>query len=435
MRILVLSSTPWSRNNSFGNSYSNIFEGIPNVEVANIACRPGMPTSCLVKRYFQITEKSLLKNLKNKKFPAGTEIEMDQQSIDTAYTENIKARSFGQKNRWQILFWARDLIWRLGRWNCPQLREFVDSFQPDLIFQPVYYSSYLNDMAQFLKSYTGKPMIGYISDDCYTLKQFSLSPLYWIDRLYKRRKVKKTIEQCELLYVISDVQKAEYEKIFTPDCKILTKCADFSESEKPAFKEPGAVLKMVYAGNVSKGRYQILAEITRVIQRLNEDTKKYQLDIYTLSNLTEKQRRNLSGESVCLHPPVSYEEIRKIQQDADILIHAEGFSLKERLAVHQSFSTKIVDFLEMNRCIFAVGSDYCASIQYFLKNGCGAVATSRDEICKAMKTLHENRHLLENYAQQAWECGKNNHNKAKIQSMVLQDMQTACGMVGKEGKQ
>ncbi len=30
MRILILSSTPFSKNNSFGNSYSNIFEGIKN---------------------------------------------------------------------------------------------------------------------------------------------------------------------------------------------------------------------------------------------------------------------------------------------------------------------------------------------------------------------------------------------------------------------
>ena len=60
MRILVISNTPWSNDNSFGNSFSNIFEGIPDIEVANIACRPGHPTSYLVKKYFQITEKSLI---------------------------------------------------------------------------------------------------------------------------------------------------------------------------------------------------------------------------------------------------------------------------------------------------------------------------------------------------------------------------------------
>ena len=36
MKILVLSSTPWTNDNSFGNSFSNIFEGIEDVEIANI---------------------------------------------------------------------------------------------------------------------------------------------------------------------------------------------------------------------------------------------------------------------------------------------------------------------------------------------------------------------------------------------------------------
>ena len=422
MRILVLSSTPWSYDNSFGNSFSNIFEGIEDIEVANIACRPGRPTSYLVKRYFQITEKALLKNLKNKAFPTGTEITVEETDVSTEYSENVKARSFGQKNRWQILYWARDLIWRVGRWNSPQLREFVDSFQPDIIFQPVYYSSYLNRIAQFLKEYTGCPMLGYISDDCYTLKQFSLSPLYWIDRLLKRRYVKKTIERCRILYVISDVQKREYEKLFTPPCKVLTKCAEFDDSKKPAFKEPGKVLKMVYAGNVSRGRYEILAELSQNINRLSQQGLEYQLDIYTLTPLTEKQKAALSGDNIGLHPPVSYAQIRKIQQEADILIHAEGFSLKERLAVHQSFSTKIVDYLETNRCILAVGSDYCASIQYFLENGCGAVATNKDQIGEVLQQLAKDKDLLQMYAQKAWDCGKSNHNKAIMQQMVAQDL-------------
>ena len=422
MRILVLSDTPWSNDNSFGNSFSNIFEGINDVEVANIACRPGKPNSPIVKRYYQITEKSLIKNLVNKNSLSGNELFLDEEKIDEVYTTNIKGVTFGKQRRWQILFWARDFIWKLGRWKSPELKNFIDDFKPDIIFQPVYFSSYLNDIVSFIKDYAGVPMVGYISDDCYTLKQFSLSPLYWIDRLYKRRKVKKTIEQCEILYVISDVQKQEYEKIFTPPCKILTKCADFSDELKPDFKEPGKVLKITYAGNISKGRYEILAELAKNIEKLNADGKKFELDIYTPSPLKNNQKNRLSTENVCIHPPVSYSEIREIQSNSDILVHVEGFSLKEKLAVHQSFSTKIVDYLETNRCILAIGDDYCSSIQYFLKNDCGAVATKKNEIETQLRELDENRYLLKQYADKAWESGKRNHNKVTMQKMVSTDL-------------
>ena len=422
MKILVLSSTPWSNDNSFGNTFSNIFEGIDDIEVANISCRPGLPTSCVVKRYFQITEKSLIKNLIKKSFPTGIEIKVDDNKIDKSFSENIKAREFGSKKRWQILFWMRDLIWKLGRWKSQALIDFIEDFKPDVIFQPVYFSSYLNDIVCFLKEHTKVPMIGYISDDCYTLKQFSLSPLYWIDRLYKRQKVKKTVEQCELLYVISNVQKQEYEKLFTPPCKVLTKCADFLDDKKPNFKEPGEVLKIVYAGNISRGRYQILAELAKSIQEINADGQKIELDIYTLTPLTNKQKTVLSTESVHLYPPVSYNEIREIQKNSDILLHVEGFSLKEKLAVHQSFSTKIVDYIESNRCILAIGDDYCASIQYFIKNGCGMVAKNKKEIKTRLLELHENRNLLKQYADKAWESGKKYHYKPSIHNMVKKDL-------------
>ena len=423
MRILVLSSTPWSDDNSFGNSFSNIFEGIPDIEVANIACRPGLPTSYLVKRYYQITEKSLIKNLLNKSFPSGVEIEINSdKKVDSSFSQNLKLREFGSKKRWQILFWMRDLIWALGRWKTQALKDFIDDFNPDIIFQPVYNSTYLNDIVSFIKKYTNVPMIGYVSDDNYTLKQFSLSPFYWITRIHTRRKVKRTIEQCELLYVISQIQKQEYERIFTPPCKILTKCADFSDERKPDFKEPDEILKMVYAGNISGGRYDILAELAKATEKLNVDFKKFQLDIYTLTPLTDKQKECLSTESVHLHPPVSYQEIREIQKNSDILLHCEGFSLREKLAVHQSFSTKIVDYLETNRCIFAIGDDYCASIQYFIDNECGAVATKKEDIERELLKLHNNRNLLKSYAQKGWESGKKYHHKPLVQGMVKSDL-------------
>lgn len=423
MKILVLSSTPWSDDNSFGNTFSNIFEGIEDVEIANIACRPGKPTCYLVKRYYQITEKSLIKNLLDKSFPSGVEIEINSdKKVDSSFSQNLKIREFGSKKRWQILFWMRNLIWAFGRWKSQALIDFIDDFNPDIIFQPVYCSTYLNDIVNFIKKYTNVPMVGYVSDDCYTLKQFSLSPFYWISRIHTRRKVKRTIEQCEILYVISDIQKREYEKCFTPPCKILTKSADFSDERKPDFKEPDEIIKMVYAGNISRGRYEILAELAKATEKLNADGKKFQLDIYTLTSLSDKQKSIFSTESVHLHPPVSYKEIREIQKNSDILLHVEGFSLKERLTVHQSFSTKIVDYLETNRCIFAIGDDYCASIQYFIDNECGAVATKREDIEKELLKLHNNRNLLKYYADKAWESGKKNHRKPVLQKMVKNDL-------------
>lgn len=425
MNILIISNTPWSDDNSFGNSFSNIFAGIPNLKFANIYCRPGVPHNQFDMTYYQITEKSLLRNLKNKNHPSGKVIEPE--SASCVEEKALSGFEQGRKMRWQIMFWARDLIWKLGRWCSPELKRFMDDFQPDIIFQPVYYSNYITEIALFAKKYTGKPMLGYISDDNYTLRQFSLSPLYWIDRLHKRRKVKAVIEQCEVLYVISDIQKQEYEKLFTPPCKILTKCADFSQ-EAPAWIPPENGIRMMFAGNIGTGRWQSLALISNAVERLTQEGHKIQFDIYTPTPLTKKMKTALQKQGTTLHGPVSYDEILKLQKQAHVLVHAEGLSLKSRTAVHQSFSTKLVDFFTMGKCIFAIGTEDEASIAHLMANDAAVTASSKEEAYQKLKELCANPDMMYRYSVNAYECGRKHHDRAYMQTMVADDLTKAAGL-------
>lgn len=423
MKVLVISNTPWSSENSFGNSFSNIFSGIDNIEFANISLRKVNSLDSIVSSCFEISEKSLISNLKNKSVPSGKKIDIHSlKKNDNSITES-NVKNFARNKRWMIMFWARDLIWKIGKWKSKELTDFIDDFNPDIIFQPVYYSSYINDIACFVKDYTQKPMIGYISDDNYTLRQFSLSPFYWIDRFYKRKKVRKTFNKCKTIYVISETQRREYAKIFGDKFKILTKCADFDDTQKPDFKEPGEVLKLTYAGNISHGRYSILSLLAKVIKQLNSNEKKFLLDIYSGTPLTEKQKANLNLEGAsAFHSAVSYSEILEIQKQSDILVHAEAFELKEKLATHQSFSTKIVDYLATNRCILAIGDGSCSSIQYFIDNDCGAVAKEKNEIATVLNQLYENKSLLKEYARKAWNSGKKNHQRDIMQKDLYNEL-------------
>ncbi len=428
MRILIVSNSPWRNDNSFGNSFSNIFEGIPDLEIANICCKYGYPESNCISRCYQITEKTLLKNfLKNG--TSGKEIPVNgaPEAYDSAQSGE---KTFNKIKKYKSIpmFWAQAMIWKIGRWCSPEFIEFVDSFKPDLLFIPIYYSHYLHDINEFILKRFNIPAIGYVSDDVYTMRQFSLSPFYWIDRLILRRKMRKVFSWCKKIYVISETQKKEYTEIFGDKFEVLTKCSDFDESKRPEFKAPGDTLKMIYAGNVSQGRYKILAELAKAVEALNADGKKFTLDIYTSTSLSDKQKAklNIDGDSA-LHPPVSYSEICSIQAQADILVHAEAFDMKEKLATHQSFSTKIVDYLATNRCILAIGDKSCASIDYFLRNSCGAVALSKNEISEQLENLYTDKSLLKDYADKAWESGKKNHNRSEMQKRLYQSLKNAIG--------
>lgn len=421
MKILVLSNTPWSNDNSFGNSFSNIFEGIEDVKFANIYCRYGCPNNQFDMKYFQITEKSLIRNLKNKKQPSGKEVFGDEKDADIPETNAIVGMNSARKMRWQIMFWGRDLVWKIGKWKSPQLIKFLDEFEPDVIFQPVYYSNYINDIALFVKEYTGVPMLGYISDDNYTLRQFRLSPLYWIDRLWKRKKVKAIIEKCEVLYVISQIQKEEYEKIFSIPCKVLTKCGDF-EMKAPKWQGAQGRIKMLYAGNLGAGRWKSLALIADAVARLNEEGVEIYLDIYSATPQTEAMKKALNVKGSRLNGPITSDIVQQLQKKADIVIHVEGLTLKSRMEVHQSFSTKIVDYFALGKCIFAVGTMDEASIKHLADNAAAIVAEDRDSVYVKLKLLVRNPKLITEYGARAYACGKKHHSKKEMQSMLINDL-------------
>ena len=424
MKILVISNTPWSVDNSFGNSFSNIFEGIPDLKFANIYCRPGAPKNDLDMTYYQITEKSLIKNLLNKSNPSGRIVQQEKEEV--IETSPINGFDQARKMRWQIMFWMRDLVWKIGKWWTPDLRAFIDDFKPDIIFQPVYYSNYLTEIALKVKEYTDAPMLGYISDDCYTLRQYRFSPLYWIDRLVKRKKVKAVIEKCDVLYVISGIQKEEYQKLFTPPCKVLTKCADFTK-ERPKWKIPEKEIRLIFAGNIGTGRWRSLALISNAIEKLNSGDQKFIFDIYTPTPLTAEMEKALRKNGTTVHKPVNYEKIIELQEQADVLVHAEGLSLKSRMEVHQSFSTKLVDFFAIGKCILAIGCDDEASIKHLIDNDAALVAGSEKEIGEILSNLSKNKELLAVYGEKAYSCGNQHHLKSNMQQMIVEDLNNSVG--------
>ena len=419
MRILVISNTPWG-NNSFGLSYSNIFSGIPGLQFANIFLNYGKPDNCFDMRYYQITPRALIRNIIHPSKPTGMIVTQDT-SVERDKNETLSFET-ARKLRWQILYWAKDFLWKIGRWKSNDFLNFLDEFNPDVIFQPIYYSTYINEIACFVQNHLDIPMLGYISDDCYTLKQFSLSPFYWIDRLIKRRKVKNTIEHCKILYVISQIQKEEYGAIFPIPCKVLTKCADFS-IEKTLWSVPSGKISLLFAGNIGDGRWRSLGLIANTIELLNQEGFSLEMHIFSSTAFTSSMKRALNRSEVHLHDSVPYSKIQMLQNEADVLVHVEGLSLKDRLTVHQSFSTKLVDYFALGKCIFAVGTRDEASISHLLKYNAALVACNEKEIEEKLRLLVLKPEIVTTYGINAFLCGQNSHNRESMQTMIMDDLQ------------
>lgn len=417
LRILIVSDTPWDDSNSFGSTFSNIFGGNPGYEIASIYLQPGLPSTQVCSRFFQISEKSILRSMFHRGPSSGCEV----RNVPNAVNSNGSLAKRVKRIRWQVFFWMRDLIWATGRWKSEALNRFIDDFRPDIVFQPVYFQSYIDRVGMYARDRTGVPMVGYISDDNYTLKRFSLSPLFWIDRLIKRRYVKRVIDRCEILYTITDKQRDEYNELFGNKCKVLYKGGDFA-GEQPAYT-PNRPLQFLYTGNLGAGRWETLADIIDCLHRIDRQGEKFRLDIYSQTPLSPKALRRLNVEGTSsFRGSIPASKVRDVQRSADVLIHVESFQLSERYKARLSFSTKIVDYMQTGRCILAVGWEQTGGIEYLRKFDAAMVVTDNESLLASIELLVNDPNVRLRYATNAYRCGVENHRFERIRTGLYRDL-------------
>lgn len=420
MRILFISSSPIQREISIGNTFLNVFDGIDDVEFASICTKTGTPDP-LISRCFCITEKMLINNLLGKG-KAGKELELKNPEITTSTEKDSQTTTFVKRWRWSIFFWIQNTLWRLGRWKSHELKTFVEEYRPDIIFTVLSDKIFMNRLICHVISLANAKTVVYAWDNNYSMKKLSFSPFEWITHFCNRYHMRNTVAKADMLYVISDVQKQDYEKSFHKPCTVLTKSEDFSL--EPSFKvEPSVPLKLVYTGNLYANRWKSLAMLVRVLKRLNLEHTKAELWIYSSSNITTSIKKALDVEGVSYFMgSISAQEVIRVQQDADVLVHAEAIDLKNRLTVRQSFSTKLVDYFMMSRPIVAVGPKDVASIKHLIDNDCAIVADNEQDLYEKLSLVIDDTQKLNEYAERAYMCGRLNHDKKQQQTMLHQDL-------------
>lgn len=420
MKILFISMSPIQKGVSIGNTFLNVFEDFPDVQFFSVYTKNGYPDSS-IERAFQITDKQLLKRLLHRTKTVGRTVpERDGQENAPAEDKMV---TFARKKRYIPMFWAQSLLWLPPYWKSEALHTFLDEIQPDLLFTILSDSVPLNKLIWHIQGYLQKPLVVYAWDNNYTLQLGLTSPLVFLNRCINRHYMRKTVQKAEQLYVISEIQKQDYEKAFGVSCKILTKSADFS-GKPPVKSKYNSPLQLVVTGNIGTNRWKSLAIIAEALEQINQNGVRAQLRIYTATPLTAKMEKALKkGDSSFIMGSVPANEVPKIQEAADILVHVEALDLKNRLAVRQSFSTKLVDYFKAARPILAVGPREVASIDHLIRNDCALICQTVAEVQRALESVLDNPDKLNDLSKKAFACGKRNHNTVTMHQMLQTDLE------------
>lgn len=436
MKILVISAEVWRNDKNGGNVLSNIF-GDTGYEFAQIYCNPGKPSNHLCKYYYQMTDSMMINTILHRGRPGKIinykEYPCDEKEVveEQAEQENRSFYDFFRHHRLEIFYVVRSIIWKAAKWNTPELRQFIVGYEPDLIFAPCYASHEMLAIDRLAKELTNVPMISYISDDNYGLRQFRLSLVYWLNRFVLRRNMRKTFKMYDMVYTMTEEQKCEYEKALGCKMKILRKSGDFTKvPEKKYVNKP---IRMIYAGGIYVGRWKTLAKIADAIRNVNKDGVKIVLDIYTGNTLTEKQKLLLhDGTNSTVHKSISLDELKQKYAESDIALHVESFELKYKLLSRISFSTKIIDCLSSGCATMAICWNQHSGYIYLKKHDIAICVDSVDKIPNAIDSLISNSEQIIDYAEKARSFGLKHHQREDIKKEFMLDIEAFANSGEKE---
>ena len=208
LKVLVLASEPWRMDDGGGNTLNNFLAGIP-AEYQQIYCTDLMPQNKVCSKYYQITDAMVIKNFLKRKPIVGRVFE--QQNI--LYVREKEDKKEEKTNillkalkrvRLNVFITARNFIWRYSYWKTQELQAFISSFNPDVIYAPCYSSPFQLALTRYVKELTGKKVVTWSADDNYSLRHFSFSPFFWINRLWNRACLRETYPYYDAFYSISE---------------------------------------------------------------------------------------------------------------------------------------------------------------------------------------------------------------------------------------
>ena len=418
-KVLVCSIPCWN-SKSGSDTFSTLMQGYDIDKIANLYIREDTPDSPVCQNYFRISENAVIKSILKRKIKTGKQIittvdSVDDNSQNAAVTAERYKKQTAKRN--YLLLFAREIIWKLGKWKTPELDKFIDDFNPDVVFFAMEGYIHFNRIVRYILKKTGAKGIGYFWDDNFTYKQ-SKSIGHNIYRFFQRRDLKKTARMCDSFFAIAPKTKKEADEFFKINCEILTKPIDFgnvrfepTEASKP--------INMLYTGKVIIGRFDTIKLIGEALDEINKDGVKIELDVYTTTYLSDDDLADLS-EHVHILGAIPQTEVAKVQADADVLLFAEAIDGENAKIARLSFSTKLTDYFRSGKCILAVGNSDTAPMEYLKEKDAAICASNSEEIINAIKLLAENGEVILQYAQKAYNCGKENHDKKEIQKRLFE---------------
>ena len=421
MNVLFFSRSAINDASSFGNTVMNLFSGWSGVGFYHFYIRKQAPQNSIIREYFNLssadTVKALLKgHSAGRRFTSSDAgaVRESWTREETAEKTIIESTRRGKKS-W--LYYLEESFWATKLWQNRRFKAFIKDADPDIFFAFATNSYVLYPLINYLKKHTRAKIVLFIVDDMLS----TYGKRGWIRRANLTRKLRWCIRSADKLYGISDKMCEHYSEVFGKPVEFLCKGCDCS---LPSRESEGYPLKLVYAGNVLYGRESTLAGVVEALKAINAGRKTAELDIYTNTNLQPEvlKKLNVPGISRVLEG-IPYEQLLRVENRADVLLHVESFDPDISEKVRYSFSTKITDCLQSGTAVAAIGPGGIASIDYLKKTPGATVITEPAEMTRILGEMLSDIEALNGKKREIRAYAQAHLSKAEMKNKLREDFE------------
>ncbi len=354
-KILIISNNALSTTSNNGKTLESFLHYFDKNRIAQLYLKNEIPDSIHCTNFFRITEYDLIKNFFNRKC-CGEKIDNSKKN------NNIIAQKSLKKNN--ILIFFRELLWLIGPWKSQKLKKWLNDIKPTHILFCAGDSLFAYRIAFFISKMFKSKFIVFYTDDYYFRKKNK----NFLIRVYQhliKKKIKKSINECDLLLTISDYMRMTYKKIFNKDSVVVANMPSLPTQIVSKHISNSKAYQLVYAGSLYYSRDKMLFEIGEILDLINQkyDTN-HILNIYTGSTISTQVN---IPKSIRINPSVNKEELNIIFQNSDIFVFVESYEESYTEKTRFSFSTKIPEYLSYRKCVLCYGPDTVGSIIYLKK--------------------------------------------------------------------
>lgn len=435
IKVLVISSNAFSKFLNNGKTYESLFKGWLPKNLAQLYFSTiEYPDLSFCDNYYNVTEPDILKSLLTLNLVEAGKVISEKDVVTTQpyiKKENFVIRWIKQNSNNFALF--RYLMWKTNLWKNKKLISWIDNYNADLIFFIAGNVIIVHEIVQWINKKKKIPYLVYFTDD-YVINKNNKGLFKYLHQKILDTRYVTTINNSSKCYAIGEMMAYDYTEKFKKDFDILVNCIEFNKL--PLYKNKkldSNNITISYIGGLHLNRWKSLIEFGDIIKEVNARMSiNCIINVYAIKTPEKNELALLNKFPITFKGALDSEEVLRVIEESDFLVHVESFDKTSRLYTKYSISTKIPEYLSSRKSIIALGPSEVASIKLIQDNNLGLVLTdadSREDQINKILDFFKNPELRTELIDHAYNYAYDNFNAEVIRKRLKEDIIKEVGLI------